>query len=230
MLSRRVEASMLIAFEGIDGSGKSAQASYLVRWLRDEGLEVARPTSEAPRRLRALYKRLTAQEEGFPDELTSLLLSLSDYADAASDMSRADADVYVFDRYCYSALADGIALGLAPHRVAPLARLFPRPDITFLIDVPARHALARKRELSLAEAGGPVVARRHASVAASFVHYQESVRAAYDSLVGLNAMPNAVVVDGTRGLEAVAVTVIDQVRPRLDARRRMPNATVSSER
>ena len=213
---------MVIVFEGIDGSGKSSQARALARHLRAVGYEVDEPTRNRDRRLRKVYRGLiaTTEAEAFPAPLTSLLLGLSDYADAAIASAAHASEIRVFDRYCCSALADGIALGLDPDDVVPLARLFPAPDLTLLVDLPAAEALERKGSCTVAEAGGPDPAAEHDSLEAGFVAYQERVRRAYRTLADAGALANLVVVDGSRDFEAVETNVRELVAARLSRRQR----------
>jgi dTMP kinase len=142
---KRQERGILVAFEGIDGCGKTTQVALLAAALRDRGFDVVQsreptngPHGQALRRS-AETGRLEAAEE--------LRLFLADRADHARTLIRpalARGAVVILDRYYFSTLAYQGARGLD---VAALQRqneaIAPRPDLVLLIDTPLPVALAR---------------------------------------------------------------------------------------
>lgn len=198
----------IIAFEGIDGSGKSSQADLVAAELRARGLRVSQPTSDYGRRLRGVYKSLTATADGFLAPLPSLFLGLGDYADLLSSLAGDTAEVALFDRYCFSPIADAMALGLDPERVISMSRLFPQPDATIVVDVPPRVALKRRGECSVAECGGPDLLAAHSSPDRAFLAYQGRVRDAYRMIAGSSAIAHWTVVDGTAGRDTVTAAIL----------------------
>ena len=136
---------MLIAFEGIDGSGKSTQAKLLAAELQRRGREVTltkEPTDGVfGAKLRASFTegRLSPQEE--------LDLFVADRREHVSELIapalKRNATVIV-DRYYYSTVAYQGARGLDAQRVLEVNRSFaPTPDVVFLVDIDPQVALER---------------------------------------------------------------------------------------
>ncbi|MER6769706.1 hypothetical protein ABT389_08095 [Streptomyces bacillaris] len=208
----------IVVLEGVDGAGKSSQAKVVAATLRAAGVRVAEPTRDPRRRIRALYKNLISEIADFPSPETSVFLGLSDYADALDRSGSDPCDVRLFERYCYSAIADGITLGMDPKKAASLARFFPDPLVTLFIDLDAELALARKGECTLAEAGGPDYTSAHQAIEESFISYQEGVRNAYRFLGETGAIANLVVIDGSLAFDEVTNSILSALSPFLNAR------------
>ncbi|MFD7511413.1 dTMP kinase [Streptomyces sp. NPDC059853] len=212
----------IVVLEGADGSGKSFQAGEVAQQLRDSGMRVVEPTKDPRRRLRKIYKELISGSSDFPSPETSLLLGLSDYADALHRFRTAPADVMLCERYCYSAIADAIALGLDREKASQLTNLFPTPAITLFIDIEAGIAFQRKGECSLAEAGGPEFSREYPTLRESFIAYQEAVRGAYHYLGTAGKIPNLAIIDGTLPREDVTKSIMRELSIRAASARKAP--------
>jgi dTMP kinase len=136
---------MLIAFEGIDGSGKSTQAALLAAELKRRGLEVIltkEPTDGVfGKKLRASFTqgRLSAQEE--------LELFVADRREHVSGLIAPALKrnaIVIVDRYYYSTVAYQGARGLEARHVLEVNRSFaPTPDVVFLVDIEPKLALDR---------------------------------------------------------------------------------------
>ncbi|MEE3329104.1 MAG: dTMP kinase [Myxococcota bacterium] len=139
-------AGCLIAFEGIDGSGKSTQVKRLASALRDahhEVCETREPTDgEHGRKIRALSTRgapLSLQEE--------LDLFEKDRREHVHDLiapALGRGEIVITDRYFLSTAAYQGARGLDSGAILRSHEaLFPLPDVVFLIEVPVAAALLR---------------------------------------------------------------------------------------
>ena len=199
----------VVVVEGIDGAGKSTQCARVADRLTARGLRVVLSRPDRP--LRRVYKSLTDDADTFPDARTSVLLGLADYSYGARPT--ADVDVVLLDRYAYSSCADALALGMGLDDVLPLLRMFEPPDLTLLVDVSPRQALARKGwTCSLAEAGGPDVVARAASLQDSFVAYQSAVRDAYLRLMAVHTGRHGFdLVDGDQPVDDVTDRLVEAV-------------------
>ena len=148
-----------ITFEGAEGSGKSTQIRYAVRFLRRKGYRVVvlrepggTKTSEAIRRI-LLDKRL---KEMRPE--TELLLYLAARAQLVRDKiepALKKGKVVVLDRYEDSTLAyQGFGGGIPTQTIRQMSR-FVRgsrvPDLTFLLDVDTKKGLRRSGRLDRVE-------------------------------------------------------------------------------
>jgi dTMP kinase len=140
---------VLVALEGIDGTGKSTQAQRLTAIFREQGIDVVplhEPTvSPWGRRLREAMRgqrRILA-----PAQELDLFLQDRRY-DVAAHIRPALAahKLVVIDRYYYSTIAYQGALGIDPHRIRRLNEAFaPIPDAIFVLLLSPAQALARIR-------------------------------------------------------------------------------------
>jgi dTMP kinase len=135
--SRRLKRGVLIAVEGIDGTGKSTQVARLVARLAAKGwpvVETREPTDgEWGRRIRRLAKegRDGVRPE---DELDWFLKDRMEDADRTIRPGLREGKIVVTDRYYFSNMAYQGALGIDPVRIQEMNEaLFPRPDLVILL-------------------------------------------------------------------------------------------------
>jgi dTMP kinase len=168
---------VLIALEGIDGTGKTTQALSLAATLARMGrgvLFTQEPTfGPAGRRLRdylaGAERHLTAAEE--------LDLFQADRREHVADTIQPALRhgwLVITDRYYYSSAAYQGALGLDPLAILTESESFaPRPDLVVIFTLPLDVALARRREAR----GGEVQVTEVPA-------YLEKVAALYDRFQG----------------------------------------------
>lgn len=137
---------VLIAFEGIDGTGKSTQAQRLADLLRDHGHEVVltREPTDGPygRRLRALFhdRRSVSPAE----ELELFLADRRDHVRDCLAPALAAGKVVLTDRYYFSTAAYQGAQGLDPEAILAANEAFaPLPDLALFFDLPPAAAVER---------------------------------------------------------------------------------------
>jgi dTMP kinase len=190
----------LIAFEGLDQSGKQTQAEQLRDRLKAEGHKsrlVSFPdygTSIGEEIARALQ----GEREYGPDVMQ--LLYVANRYERKPDLHRwLDGGlVLVCDRYVASSIAYGEAQELDPAWLSDIQKFLPPPGLTILLDIAPETAVQRKavdrdryeRDLAL----------------------QSRVR---DSYVRQSAAPGWVRIDGERDREAIAADVLNAVAQRL---------------
>src|SRR3954451_14986903 len=150
---------LFVTFEGIDRSGKTTQAGMLCEALGDQALGVREPGgTPAGERVRELLKD---QSVDLSPEAEALL-----FAAARSELvaevilpALSDGKVVVSDRFLDSSLAyQGGARGLGiedVERVNHFATRALKPDLTFLLDLPADEAASRAGGNHRFEAEGP---------------------------------------------------------------------------
>ncbi len=189
---------LLIAFEGLDQSGKQTQAETLRDRLKEEGRKarlVSFPdygTSIGEEIARAL-----AGERDYDADVMQLLYVANRY-ERKADLNRwlEGGLILVCDRYMASSVAYGEAFGLDAAWLADMQRFLPRPALTILLDIAPETAAKRKStdrdkyERDLAMLG--------------------RVRASYQRQA---AAHNWVVLDGERDKSAVATDVFAAVEP-----------------
>ncbi|MCI5134884.1 MAG: dTMP kinase [Candidatus Electrothrix sp. AW2] len=143
-----MESGMLVAFEGIDGTGKSTQLQALANFLKKQGFPVVttyEPTdSKYGRQIRSLYKdrnSCTPEEE--------LNLFLEDRRLHVHELIRpelAAGKIILTDRYYYSTAAYQGAAGIDPTEIFARNSFAPQPNLVLLLTMDPEISLARIRE------------------------------------------------------------------------------------
>lgn len=133
----QLQRGVLIAFEGIDGAGKSTQARRLHAALTSLGLEVLleKEPTDGPwgRKLRASAKtgRLDAEAE-----LELFMADRREHVEQVLNPALKARKVVLVDRYYPSTVAYQGARGLDPKELLAANEAFaPRPDLTILLEV-----------------------------------------------------------------------------------------------
>jgi dTMP kinase len=136
---------VLLAFEGIDGSGKSTQARRFADWAAAQGLDVvrSREPTDGPWGRRIREARFTARLSP-EEELHAFLEDRRQHVEGLIAPSLARGAVVVVDRYYYSTVAYQGARGFDPEALLARNRAFaPRPHLVVLVDVTPDVALER---------------------------------------------------------------------------------------
>jgi dTMP kinase len=190
----------LIAFEGLDQSGKQTQAELLRDWLKQEGHKarlVSFPdygTSIGEEIARAL-----AGERDYDPDVMQLLYVANRY-ERKSDLERwlNGGLILVSDRYVASSVAYGQAQGLDAGWLAEIQKFLPPPSLTIMLDIAPETAVQRKaidrdryeRDLAM----------------------QARVRESY---LAQAAAGDWIILDGERPRDAIAADVVSAVQLRL---------------
>jgi dTMP kinase len=137
---------LLIAFEGLDQSGKQTQAERLRDRLTAIGHTVrllAFPDYDTA--IGAEIGRALKGERDYGPDVMQLLYVANRY-EWKQEIVRATGagEVVVCDRYLASSVAYGSAQGLDPAWLLDIQKHLPRPDITFLLDIPPGVSARRK--------------------------------------------------------------------------------------
>jgi dTMP kinase len=136
---------VFIAFEGIDGSGKSTQAKKFVEWARAQGREVvsSREPTDGPWGKKIREARFTARLSP-QDELEAFINDRKEHVETLIKPALARGAIVVVDRYYYSTVAYQGARGLDPQALLARNRAFaPVPDCVVLVDLDPKLALER---------------------------------------------------------------------------------------
>jgi len=185
---------MLIAVEGIDGSGKTTVVRFLIEELRKRGYDVVafkEPTdSEYGRRIRQILK----ERKVSPEEELKLFIKDREF-NVRNNILPAlkSGKIVIMDRYYYSTIAYQGALGLDVEMIRKLNEQFPKPDLVIILDVSPETALKR------------IKAKRRPDRFED-LEYLRKVREIFLSLKN-----NVVVVDAERNIEDVKRDVLKVV-------------------
>jgi dTMP kinase len=195
-----VKKGILIAIEGIDGSGKSAIAKELVDFLNAVGYDailLKEPSDSIyGEKIRKSAQRLPPEEE-LDLFLRDREIDVRERILPALEKGK----VIVMDRYYYSNIAYQSARGIDAERIRSLNEKFaPKPDLVIILDVSPETALRR-------------IKRRGKLTAFESRDYLEKVRKNFLKL----ADERTVVVNAEKGLEEVKKDVFAIVKQLLDS-------------
>jgi len=138
---------MLIAFEGLDQSGKETQARHLRARVEQDGRKVRAlsfPDYDTP-----IGREIAAALRGERD-FTPAVMQLLYVANRMEFKPRIDSwlesgECVVCDRYVSSSVAYGEAQGLDPQWLREIQRFLPAATVTVLLDIAPETAASRKR-------------------------------------------------------------------------------------
>jgi dTMP kinase len=137
---------MLIAFEGLDQSGKETQARHLRARLEQDGQKVRAasfPDYQTPIGIE-LRKALDGERDFSPEVMQLLYVANRFEYKARLEAWLAAGDVVVCDRYRASSVAYGESQGLDAVWLEDIQRFLPAADVTVLLDIAPETAVARK--------------------------------------------------------------------------------------
>ena len=137
---------LLIAFEGLDQSGKQTQAESLRDYLTSRGraCRLMSFPDYATAIGSELSRALQGQRNYAPDVMQ--LLYVANRYEHRDEILRwlSEGGVVVCDRYTASSVAYGEAQGLDPVWLADIQRFLPAADLTILLDIAPATAVDRK--------------------------------------------------------------------------------------
>jgi len=140
-------AGLLIAFEGLDQSGKQTQAELLRDRLMAQG-RIVRLLSfpDYDTEIGAEIGRALRGERHYGADVMQLLYVANryEYKQQITDAREAGA-ILVCDRYLASSVAYGEAQGLDRAWLVEIQKYLPQPDVTILLDIPPEASARRKR-------------------------------------------------------------------------------------
>jgi dTMP kinase len=190
----------LIAFEGLDQSGKQTQAERLLAAFRAAGHAAEFLTFPAYETAigREIDRALHGQREYQPDTLQLLYIANRFEFKPKIESRLASGAMVVCDRYLASSIAYGEAQGVDGGWLSDIQRHLPQPSLTLFMDMTPEVSLTRKRvDRDKFERDMPLLGRVRQS-------YQRQSQAG-----------NWATVNAERDKDAVAADVISAVRSRL---------------
>lgn len=188
----RTDRSTLIAFEGIDGAGKTTQVDLLAAFFRAAGEPVKQSKEPTDGQWGRKIRKSAAHGRMPPaDELHAFIEDRKEHIRDLIQPSLARGETVILDRYFYSTIAYQGSQGQNADAIAAqMVNLALAPDAVFLIDVPPEVGVARIRN-----------GRRETPNAFEDVAHLRLVHSGFRELA--KKMPNIHIIDGTQDIESV---------------------------
>ncbi len=206
---------MFITFEGIEGSGKSTQARYLVERLKSNGISTILTREPGGTRAGRLIRQiLLSSKSSDLSPLAELFLYVADRSQHVVEIIKpglSRGEWVVCDRFFDATIAyQGYARGQDISLIRILnerATFGIRPDITFLLDLPAEtgleRALKRNKDKGL---------ESEARFESEAIDFHEAVRKGYLSIAAEDAK-RVVTIDGTCSEAEIGMRIFEHIRP-----------------
>ncbi len=193
----------LIAFEGLDQSGKETQARRIAPWFDQRGYRIEHVgfPDYTTHIGREIGLALRGERDFGPDVIQLLYVANRHEWKPAIETWVKDGRVVISDRYTASSVAYGEAQGLDPAWLTRIQSGLPKPSVTVLLDIDPATAAARKaQDRDRFERDLEMLAR---------------VRTSY---LRQAAQQNWIVVDGSRHVDVVSFDIIGKIGARLRLR------------
>ncbi len=207
---------ILIAVEGMDGSGKSTQAELLYQWLRSQGLPVHHTEWNSSPLVKEVTKIGKSTRRLLPR--TFHLIHAADFADRWARQIEPMLEVggiVICDRYVYTSMARDGARGVEREVIDATYAFARKPDITLYFDVPVEVGLERilkgRPELKYYEAGLDM--QWTFDPVESYTILQTKIKAIYDQLSEEGTL---VKVDATKGVSKIQKQVRKLLQEKID--------------
>ena len=150
------KAGLFLAFEGVEGSGKSTQARLLAQRLEDSGFAVVHAREPGSTRLGERIRSIVLEgaELEIPprSELFLMLSARAAFVEQVVEPGLAEGKVVIADRFELSTLAyQGAGRGLPIDEIVAANRIATRgrsPDLTLLLDIPVDEGIRRQTSAS----------------------------------------------------------------------------------
>jgi dTMP kinase len=152
MTERTARVGTLIAFEGLDGAGKSTQIAHLASALSASGDRVEVRKLNANRLFKDQCRRLNDHDLLGPVEAALMKAAELSGRFEATTAALEQGAIVIWDKYIVGSIVADIARGVPPKYTDALVSTLPEPDLTVYLDITPAEALRRKNEI-----GGPRV-------------------------------------------------------------------------
>jgi dTMP kinase len=197
---------LLIALEGVDGSGTTSQRERVAVALREQGHTVHTTAEPSTGPIGKLLREILSGEMKTSPETVALLFA----ADRLDHLKREivpaldQGQIVLTDRYIHSSVAYQ-SLAMDKDWVISLNREAKLPDLAILVKVSVEVAAQRRQER-----GGP-------EELFDAIEAQRKIATAYDSAFEQENLGPTVTIDGEANMETVTQSILDMINKRLKA-------------
>ena len=151
---KKTKKSLFITFEGIDGCGKSTQANLLYKLLKNKGFSVILTREPGGTKLAESIRKILLDPKNKISPLAELFLYEASRAEHVNEIilpALRAKKIVICDRFYDATVAyQGYARGLKLNMIETLNRFAAagiKPDLTIILDIPAKEGLRRAKEL-----------------------------------------------------------------------------------
>ncbi len=145
LMKTPIPGGLLVAIEGIDGTGKSTVAATLAQWCGERGLGCV--FSREPTNLGPGYKLRQSMETGrlsMKEELELFRLDRKEHVERSVGPALKENQIVILDRYYWSNAAYQGARGADVAKIiASNEAIAPVPDLILFMDIDVSESLAR---------------------------------------------------------------------------------------
>jgi len=218
---RAIVRGIFITLEGVEGCGKTTQARLLAERLKRKGREVVLTRepggTEIGERIRSIL--LDSAHRGMAPlaELFLYAAARNQHVREVIQPALARGAAVICDRYADATTAyQGAARGI-PHRaIEEIHRIATEgiwPDVTVLLDLPAREGLSR----AMARNSSDAAAAREDRFEREGIDFHERVREGYLE-IARREPDRVIVVDASRGVEEIQREIAERIESVLASR------------
>ncbi len=201
---------LFIAFEGIDGCGKTTQASKLVDWIfsnykKVDSIVLTREPSQS-KFTQEIHTRLSLANADDGSNTKERMLELfvldrEEHVNKIITPNLSQKAIVICDRYKYSTIAYQSAQGIPIAHVIDENDSFPIPDLTLIFNASVENCVSRM------EKSGKELDKFEKSA------FLEKVRGQYVKLPSLLPKENFHVINANQSLDQIHADVVKVVKP-----------------
>ncbi|MFH1786226.1 MAG: dTMP kinase [archaeon] len=136
---------MLIAIEGIDGSGKGTQCELLKKWLKKEGYDVVVTAEPTRGYVGQLIRKILRNDLDVDPKSLALLFTADRFEHQVKVLEKLKDQIVITDRYSLSTYAYQAAQGVPVSYLEKIHAGIMKPDLQILLDVKPENAVKRLR-------------------------------------------------------------------------------------
>src|SRR5438128_408140 len=157
MFAEEGDPGLLVAFEGLDGSGKTTHRKLLKAWLEDNGEEVVATKWNSSPLFKGLIKAKKAAR--LLDPVSYAVLHAADFRYRLETVIRpalSEGKIVLADRYVFTGIARDVARGMSRERARNLYFSVRKPNLVFYFSALPQTSVQRitaSRKMKFYEAG-----------------------------------------------------------------------------
>ena len=205
---------MFIAFDGMDGTGKSTQVEVLTTKLCNEGRKVLKLDFGRTPHFCEIIQKINAKEITVPSEVREMIYYFEGlYANLNYIQTANPNDIIIIDRYYLSYYAYGLENGMTDEQISFYTKNLIEPDVYFFLDADAQttyERIRKYRKFDSPELGYNFDSEYSSeeNIKQRFLHFQEKIHSNYFS----HLQSRHIVIDATQTLEYVSRKIWDVIK------------------